>query len=65
MTFSPAEGIEVEIPQYRHGGTRNWSGKPGFLRFCRKKCAQKPNIKQKIACQSRMPIAIFGPEGTE
>ncbi|MDR1149492.1 MAG: hypothetical protein LBK66_12770 [Spirochaetaceae bacterium] len=58
-------GIEAEIPQYRIGGTRNCSGKPGFLRQDVKKCAQKPKMKAKIACQPRMQIASFKTEGTE
>jgi hypothetical protein len=39
--------------------TRNWSGKPGFLRS--KKCAQKTKIQSKHRFQPRMPIAIFKP----
>jgi hypothetical protein len=35
-----AQGIAAESPQESHRRfPRTWSGKPGFLRLCRKKCA--------------------------
>jgi Rieske Fe-S protein len=41
-----AQGIEAEIPeQTAKWFVRNWSGKPGFLRPDRKKCAIKTEKK--------------------
>jgi hypothetical protein len=39
--FLTAQGIEAEILVARLAGQQDWSGKPGFLRRSRKKCALK------------------------
>jgi hypothetical protein len=39
-----AQRIEAEILFVRMSGQKDWSGKPGFLRLRRKKCAQKTRM---------------------
>jgi hypothetical protein len=64
----PAQEIEAEIPQASLAGAEELQRKARFfarlpcLRLCRKKCAQKPNIKAKTACQPRMQSAVFVPK---
>jgi hypothetical protein len=43
--FAAAQGIEAEIPQALIRGRRNWSGKPGFQRFC---AGNAPKFSKKI-----------------
>jgi hypothetical protein len=51
--LSQTQGIEAEIPQYRHGGTRNWSGKPGFAQQnAPKKLKYKAKIASSRVCQT-------------
>jgi hypothetical protein len=50
---SSAQGIEVEIPQYRHSGMRNWSGKPGFAQQnAPKKRKYKANTASSRVCKA-------------